>query len=97
MEEQRIKIDKEDFKILKQVLKKHPYKFYVYGSRVQGKSKIHSDIDLYCKDKMKEEDMMNLKWDLEESDISIKVDIIDAHSCSEEFRKLIKQDLVEIK
>ena len=46
---------------------------------------------------MEDEDMMNLKWDLEESDITIKVDVLDSGVCSEEFRELIKEDLVEIK
>ena len=92
-----IELNKEDYKILMRVLKKYPYKFYAYGSRVKGKARKYSDLDIYCNEKMEDVDMMNLKWDLEESDITIKVDVLDPSVCSEEFRELIKEDLVEIK
>jgi hypothetical protein len=35
--------------------------------------------------------------DLEDSDITIKVDVLDVDSCSSEFREIIEQDLVEIR
>jgi predicted nucleotidyltransferase len=95
-ENKGIEIDAEDYEILKSVLKKYPYKFYAYGSRVKCKARRYSDLDIYCEDKMGDEDMMNLKWDLEESDMTIKVDVIDASICSKEFVKMIKEDLVEI-
>ena len=91
-----IELDKEDYKILKEVLSKYPYRFYAYGSRVKGKARKYSDLDIYCKEEMEGEDMFNLKWDLEDSDIAIKVDVLDPSVCSEEFRELIKEDLVEI-
>ena len=92
-----IKLDKDDYEILKSVLKKYPHKFYAYGSRVKGKARRYSDLDIYCRDKMDNEDIFNLQEDLEDSDIAIKVDVLDPSMCSEEFRKLIMQDLVEIK
>ena len=92
-----IELGVEDYNILKEVLERYPYKFYAYGSRVKGESKRYSDLDIFCKEKMKENDLINLKWDLEDSDITIKVDVIDPGRCSEEFRELIKEDLVEIK
>ena len=46
---------------------------------------------------MDNEDIFNLQEDLEDSDIAIKVDVLDPSMCSDEFRKLIMQDLVEIK
>ena len=95
--EKGIDLDQEDYEILMRVLKKYPYKFYAYGSRVKGKARKYSDLDIYCNEKMEDVDMMNLKWDLEESDITIKVDALDPSVCSEEFRELIKEDLVEIK
>ncbi|MBY0580689.1 MAG: nucleotidyltransferase domain-containing protein [Rickettsiales bacterium] len=92
-----IEIDTEDYKILKNVLEKYPYKFYAYGSRVKGKARRYSDLDIYSMEKMEGNDLINLKWDLEDSDITIKVDVIDPSRCSEEFKELIKEDLVEIK
>ncbi|WP_323733446.1 nucleotidyltransferase family protein [Candidatus Bandiella euplotis] len=95
--QKEIELGQEDYEILMRVLKKYPYKFYAYGSRVKGKARKYSDLDIYCKERMEDEDMMNLKWDLEESDITIKVDVLHPSICSEEFRELIKEDLVEIK
>ena len=96
--EKRINIDKEDFVILKEILKKYPYKFYAYGSRVKGdEARRFSDLDIYCKEKMENMDSIELKFDLEESDITIKVDVLDVGSCSSEFIEAIEGDLVEIK
>jgi len=93
----KIQIEDSDFTILKELLLKYPYKFYAYGSRVNGNSKRYSDLDIYCKEKMKEMDLIELKMDLEDSNITIKVDVSDPSMCSEEFRKVIEKDLVEIK
>lgn len=93
----KIQIEDSDFIILKEILLKYPYKFYAYGSRVNGNSKRYSDLDIYCKEKMKEMDLIKLKMDLEDSNITIKVDVLDVDSCTSEFRKLIIKDLVEIK
>ena len=92
-----LELDKEDYKILKEILKKYPYMFYAYGSRVKGKARKYSDLDIFCKEKMKEEDIYDLKEELEESDMEIKVDVIDPSVCREEFIEIIKKDLVEIK
>jgi len=90
----KIQIEKSDFTILKEVLLKYPYKFYVYGSRVSGKARRYSDLDIYCKEKMEGMDLIELKMDLEDSDITIKIDVLDVDSCSSEFREIIEQDLV---
>jgi uncharacterized protein len=91
----KIQIEDSDFIILKEILLKYPYKFYAYGSRVNGNSKRYSDLDIYCKEKMKE--IIELKMDLEDSNITIKVDVLDVDSCTSEFREIIKEELVEIK
>ena len=91
----KIQIEDADFIILKEVLLKYTYKFYAYGSRVSGEAKKYSDLDIYCKEKMKE--IIELKMDLEDSNITIKVDVLDVDSCTSEFREIIKEELVEIK
>ena len=57
----------------------------------------YSDLDIYCKEKMKRMDLIELKMELEDSNIIIKVDVLDIDSCSSEFREIIEQDLVEIR
>jgi predicted nucleotidyltransferase len=92
-----IQIEESDYKILMDILKRYPYKFYVYGSRAKGNARRYSDIDIFCKEKMKEGDLVNLEMDLDESNLTIKVDILDSEHCSLEFMEAIKKDLIEIK
>lgn len=92
-----IQLEVFDYEILKNILQKYPYKFYVYGSRARGDARRYSDIDIYCNEAIEKIDLVNLQIDLEESDITIKVDITDKSRCSDEFLNMIKCDLVEIK
>ena len=41
-----MQIEKKHLEIVPQILRKYPYQFYAYGSRVKGKSKKYSDLDL---------------------------------------------------
>ncbi|HJD65461.1 MAG TPA: nucleotidyltransferase domain-containing protein [Rickettsia endosymbiont of Diachasma alloeum] len=90
-----IQIEKQDLLILRSILKKYPYKFYAYGSRVKGKAKKFSDLDLCIMDNINYEVLFEIKEALDESDMSIHIDIkrwnIDMN---EDFRSLIKNDLV---
>jgi len=91
-----IELDADDYKILMSILSKYSYKFYAYGSRVKDHSRRYSDLDIFCKTKMDSRDMFNLKSDLEDSNITIKVDILDVASCSKKFQETIAEDLVLI-
>ncbi|WP_341788850.1 MULTISPECIES: nucleotidyltransferase domain-containing protein [unclassified Rickettsia] len=90
-----VQIKKQDLLILRSILKKYPYKFYAYGSRVKGKAKKFSDLDLCIMDNINYEVLFEIKEALDESDVSIHIDIkrwnIDMN---EDFRSLIKNDLV---
>ncbi|MGI4753002.1 MAG: nucleotidyltransferase domain-containing protein [Janthinobacterium lividum] len=90
-----VQIEKQDLLILRSILKKYPYKFYAYGSRVKGKAKKFSDLDLCIMDNINYEVLFEIKEALDESDVSIHIDIkrwnIDMN---EDFRSLIKNDLV---
>lgn len=92
----KIQITEEDFTILKKVLIKYPYTFYVYGSRSRGYASRYSDIDIFCKEKIKSRCLVDIKTQLEESNITIKVDIIDVGSCTQEFISMIEKDLIEL-
>ncbi|MCC8371113.1 MAG: nucleotidyltransferase domain-containing protein [Rickettsia endosymbiont of Stiretrus anchorago] len=90
-----VQIKKQDLLILRSILKKYPYKFYAYGSRVKGKAKKISDLDLCIMDNINYEVLFEIKEALDESDVSIHIDIkrwnIDMN---EDFCSLIKNDLV---
>ncbi|WP_342269644.1 nucleotidyltransferase domain-containing protein [Rickettsia endosymbiont of Orchestes rusci] len=92
-----IHLDKQDLLILHSILQKYPYKFYAYGSRVKDTYKKFSDLDLCIMDNISDEQLFALQNVLEESDISIKIDVkrwfIDM---DEDFRSLIKEDIKEV-
>ena len=91
----KFQLDEEDYTILRNILLKYPYKFYVYGSRTKGRAKKYSDMDLFCRENMEEKDLFNIKDQIEESDITIKVDILLKKRCSETFMRYIEDDLIE--
>lgn len=90
-----IQLDKQDLLILRTILSKYPYKFYAYGSRVKGNHKKFSDLDLCIMDDINHEVLLEIRKILDESDISIHIDIkrwnIDMN---EDFRSLIKKDII---
>jgi predicted nucleotidyltransferase len=83
-----------DQEILSFFLNQYPHiKFYVFGSRVKNKAKEYSDIDLAYLG-AKDFEISKLKAGLEESDLSIKVDLVDLNSISLEFKSLIENEMV---
>lgn len=94
-----IHLDKQDLLILQSILQKYPYKFYAYGSRTKGNYKKFSraDLDLCIMENISDEQLFALQNALEESDISIKIDIkrwfIDMNV---EFRSLIEKDITPL-
>ena len=88
-----IELTKEDLKIVKDILKKHipDREVWVIGSRVTGKVKSYSDLDLVIlgdKALTLNEDG-NLREDFQNSDLPFRVDIIDWNTTSESFKKII--------
>ena len=72
-----IDIEDRHKKIILDILKKHPYNFYAFGSRVKGKAKRFS----------------NLEEQFEKSNLPYTVDIVDWNSCEPSFQEIIKNDL----
>jgi predicted nucleotidyltransferase len=62
-----------------------------FGSRVAGSAKPYSDLDLALKgpEKLTPMQMWRLREAFQESDLSMRVDILDWHAISEDFRKVI--------
>lgn len=77
------------------ILKKHvpDAEVRVFGSRVTGKVKKYSDLDLaICGPrKLDLKTMGNLREAFEESNIPIRVDFVDWNTISDEFREVINQ------
>ena len=85
--------------ILNNRLKNSRIKVYVFGSRVNGKTKAASDIDLALDGGVKLDYfkvIAPLKEDFEESNIKYSVDIIDLNTITDSFKKHIISDLTEL-
>ena len=89
-----IAIEKRDYQLLRQIFAKYPYRFYAYGSRVKGTARKFSDLDLCYLEDIPQEIVYQIKEELEESDLPFFVELVDWKRMSEEFREMIRRDLV---
>lgn len=92
------KIDLSDWdrEILYDILGKYPYEFYAYGSRVKGYARKYSDLDLCYFDDIPSMEALEIKWALEDSNLTIKVSVVPVCNFSESFFKSIEKDLVKV-
>lgn len=84
--------------IINSILQDEKLKIYVFGSRATGKAKKYSDLDLALQsDKKINSDKINkINYELEETTIPYKIDVIDLDTITENFKKYIEKDLIEI-
>jgi len=71
---------------------------YIYGSRVRGTARKYSDVDIMIKGKnaVSLEKLNELKEAFSSSNIPLVVDIHDWHTISDEFKNIIKDELLII-
>lgn len=71
---------------------------WAFGSRVTGKAKSTSDLDLCVvgETPLPYETSARLKQDLSDSDIPYSVDVVDWATCSAGFRGIIERDRVVV-
>ncbi|CAN5462047.1 nucleotidyltransferase domain-containing protein [soil metagenome] len=86
-------LDARYLKIIKAILKEYvaEYEVHVFGSRVTGKAKLYSDIDLLLKgnEPLEWRRLESLKDAFSESNLPISVDVVDWNTISAEFAKMI--------
>jgi predicted nucleotidyltransferase len=84
----------EQLKIIVDILKRCvPHcEVRAFGSRYNGTSKEYSDLDLAIigEDELDWQVIANLKDEFEESDLPFRVEVLDWHTVSPEFRKVIE-------
>lgn len=80
--------------IVQAILRKYPYTFYAYGSRTKDKYRPSSDLDICFREPIPLSVQGQIKEDFDESDLPFAVDLCDYNLMSEDFRKLIANDLV---
>jgi predicted nucleotidyltransferase len=90
-----INAPKQSLLTIKGILQKHlpDAQVRAFGSRVIGKAKPYSDLDLVImtKTKVNSKVLMKLKEEFEESDVPFRVDIVDWHRISKEFKRIIQE------
>ncbi len=89
-------IKEKHLHIIKDILQKYPYRFYVFGSRAKGNAKPFSDIDLCFFDNIPEREILLLEEEFEESDLPYKVDLVNGQTCDPEFKAVILRDKVSL-
>ncbi len=91
-----IDLDKKSLNLVRIILKKHLPNTEVkaFGSRVTGKAKPYSDLDLVVmgNQALPIEKLNEIKFEFSNSDLPILIDIIDWHAISDSFREKIKAD-----
>ena len=80
--------------VVKKILMEHVpgLEVWVFGSRVSGTTKKHSDLDLavITSQPLQTSLFGDLKEAFMESDLPFKIDVVDWAAASEEFRKIIE-------
>lgn len=96
----KIDLNSHDWEEVRRILKTHvsEYDVWAFGSPVEWSAKVYSDLDLaviteYPLPLAKKAD---LKAAFDESDLTIRVDIVDWATTSEKFRKIIERNKVVI-
>lgn len=82
--------------ILKEIIPGH--RVFIFGSRAKNNSWRYSDIDLLISgdDELTPGERYALNEAFDESDIPVRVDIVDLHELSDEFKRSIENDCVLI-
>lgn len=90
-----IDISKKHLNIVKEILSNHvpDCEVRVFGSRIEGNAKPYSDLDLVIigKAKLDRKIMIGLKEAFQESALPFRVDILDWHRISDNFKKIIEK------
>ncbi len=82
-------IEERHLTIVKSILSKYPYTFYAFGSRITGKNKKFSDLDIVYFEPISYQELAHLEEDFEESDLPFTVDIVNWNSCDPKFQNII--------
>ncbi len=87
-------IEERHLKMVQDILKKYPYNFFAFGSRVHGKPRKFSDLDICFFEKVPFSVQSHIDEDFEESYLPFTVDLVDWNLTGDDFKNAIKNDLV---
>lgn len=91
-----IDLDQTSLGIIKNILVNHvsTAEIIVFGSRVTGKAKVYSDIDIVVKSsyKIERSKLNRLKESFVDSKLKIRVDVLDWYRLTKNFQDIIARD-----
>ncbi len=89
-----LEVSREELKIICDILQQYVPEtaVWAFGSRVKGTARKYSDLDLVVigKEKMGISKLGRLQEAFQESELPFRVDVLDWHTLSPEFRRVIK-------
>lgn len=95
-----IELTPHDWEEVRRILRRcvPGYEVWAFGSRVKGKAKKYSDLDLavISEEPLPIATMAELRQALDESDLTIKVDVVDWASTTASFRRIIEESKVVV-
>lgn len=98
----KLDINPEYLTLIKTILRQHlpsNAKVGVFGSRVTGKARKYSDVDLIINisgENVPIQTLFVLATEFEESDLPFKVDVVDWNKLSAEFQEMIADEIIEL-
>jgi predicted nucleotidyltransferase len=97
---QSLALSPHDREELQRILQQHlsDYAVWAFGSRVSGGHKPYSDLDLaiVADQPLSLEQLASLREAFDESDLTIRVDLVDWAAASENFRRIIVQQYLVV-
>lgn len=89
-----INLEPRHLALLKTILSRYDYSFYLFGSRITDKTQQFSDIDLFFFESIPSVLLDELAERLVNSDLPFKVDLVDFNTCTESFQAILLQSYV---
>lgn len=89
-----IYITDEEKKTVSSILKKYPYTFYAFGSRVKGTHRKFSDLDICFIEDIPWAIRARIREDFDQSNLPFLVDIVDFNRSDEKFQEQISSDWI---
>lgn len=89
-------VNKKEYDEIKNIISKYDGEFYAYGSRVKGDFTKASDLDVMIISDSYDSFIFQLKEDFDKSHIPYIVNFVNKDNLSDDFYKLIQNDLTKL-
>ena len=69
-------LETKHYQIVSEILRKYPYQFFAYGSRVKGNARQLSDLDLCYRDTIPDAVAFQIEEEFKDSDLPFLVELV---------------------